>query len=144
MNYNGTVNIDSENKYYKVEDNILYKKDGNGEPSTLVSVLYQINGTIQIPSTVKELEYDSFYGQRKMTEITIPEGVETIRSRAFHYCSILQKVEIPSTIKTIGSCFGDATNNLEEIIVHKAEDEVTGAPWGAVKGMKVVKWVGDL
>lgn len=144
MNYNGTVNIDSENKYYKVEDNILYKKDGNGEPSTLVSVLYQINGTIQIPSTVKELESYSFYGQRKMTEITIPEGVETIRSSAFHYCSILQKVEIPSTIKTIESCFGDATNNLEEIIVHKAEDEVTGAPWGAVKGMKVVKWVGDL
>ena len=53
-----------------------------------------------------------------------------------------QKVEIPSTIKTIESCFADATNNLEEIIVHKKENEITGAPWGAVKGMKVVKWVG--
>ena len=141
MNYNGTVNIDSENKYYKVEDNILYKKDENGEPSTLVRVLYQINGTIQIPSTVKEIGAYSFYGQRKMTEISIPKGVETISNSVFTYCSILKKVEISNTVKTIGNdCFADATNELEEIIIHNKEGSISGAPWGAVKGMRVVKW----
>lgn len=53
LNYNGIVNIDDENNYYKVENNILYKKDENGEPTTLVRVLYEINGTMQIKSTVK-------------------------------------------------------------------------------------------
>ena len=104
LNYNGIVNIDDENNYYKVENNILYKKDENGEPTTLVRVLYEINGTMQIKSTVKEIGRASFYGQRKMTEITIPEGVE--------------------------------------IIIHNTEGSIQGAPWGAVKGMRVVQWVG--
>ena len=142
LNYNGIVNIDDENNYYKVENNILYKKDENGEPTTLVRVLYEINGTMQIKSTVKEIGRASFYGQRKMTEITIPEGVEIIRTSAFHYCSVLKKVEIPSTVTTMGTCFADATNELEKIIIHNTEGSIQGAPWGAVKGMRVVQWVG--
>lgn len=138
--YQGNVNIDSENKYYKVENNILYKKDEKGDPTILVCVLYEINGTMQIPSTVKELGDYSFYGQRKMTEIIVSEGVETI-GLAFCYCSILKKVEIPSTVKTItDGCFADATNELEEIIIHNKNGSILGAPWGAVKGMRAVKW----
>ena len=140
-NYSGTVVVD--NDYYVVKDNVLYKKDSNtGKCTTLVRVLNEINGTMQISSEVKSIGYDAFYGQRKMTEIVIPEGVETI-SQSFNYCSILKKVEIPSTVKSISStCFADATNNLEEIIIHNKENSISGAPWGAVKGMKVVKWVG--
>lgn len=138
--YQGNVNIDSENKYYKVENNILYKKDEKGDPTILVCVLYEINGTMQIPSTVKELGDLSFYGQSKMTEIIVSEGVETI-GLAFRYCSILKKVEIPSTVKTItDGCFADATNELEEIIIHNKNGSILGAPWGAVKGMRAVKW----
>lgn len=142
-NFNGVVNIDSENKYYQVEDNILYKKDKEtGEETTLVKVLYKIDGTIAIKSSVRILSDYSFYGQSGMTEISIPEGVETIGNTAFNNCSV-RKVEIPSTVKTIGAnCFADATNNLEEIIIHNTEGSIKGAPWGAVKGMKVVQWVG--
>ena len=77
-----------------------------------------------------------------MTEITIPEGVEIIRTSAFYYCSVLKKIEIPSTVTTMGTCFADATNELEEIIIHNTEGSIQGAPWGAVKGMRVVQWVG--
>ena len=141
-NYSGVVNIDSENKYYEVEDNILYKKDEEtGEKVILVSVLYEINGTIEIDSSIKELGTYSFYGQTKMTEISIPEGIETINNYAFNFCSRLIKVEIPSTVKAIGAnCFADSTNNLEEIIIHNTEGSIQGAPWGAVKGMRVVQW----
>ena len=143
LNYSGIINIDSENPYYESKDNIIYKKDANGDPTTLVRVQYEINGTIQIKSTVKEIGNASFYGQRKMTEIAILEGVETIADRAFCYCSILKKVEIPSTVTSIGAnCFADATNELEEIIIHNTEGSIQGAPWGAVKGMRVVQWVG--
>ena len=141
LNYNGTVVVD--NDYYIVKDNILYKKDPNtGECTTLVKVLYEINGTMQISDEVKYIGDYAFYGQRKMTEIIIPEGVETI-GRSFNYCSILKRVEISSTVKNIDSkCFLDATNNLEEIIIHNTEGSIQEAPWGAVKGMKVVQWVG--
>ena len=142
-NFNGVVNIDSENKYYEVEDNILYKKDEETqEGTTLVKVLYKIDGTIKIKSSVRVIGSYSFYGQSGLTEISIPEGVETIENTAFNNCTV-RKVEIPSTVKTIGSnCFSDATNNLEEIIIHNTEGSIQGAPWGAVKGMRVVQWVG--
>ena len=80
---------------------------------------------------------------QNLTTFEIPEGIETINNNAFNYCSRLIKVEIPSTVKTIGAnCFADATNNLEEIIIHNTEGSIQGAPWGAVKGMRVVQWVG--
>lgn len=53
----------------------------------------------------------------------------------------LLKIEIPKTVKSIGdSCFSDNTSSLEEILIKNKEDSITGAPWGAVKGMKIVQW----
>ena len=141
QNYNGIITIDSQNPYYVVENNVLYKKV-NGKKETLVCVLNEIDGTIQINSEVKTIGKYAFYGQQKLIQIYIPEGVTEILYGAFHYCSNLKKAEISKTIENIESCFGDFTNNLEEIIIHNNENAISDAPWGAVKGMKVVKWVG--
>ena len=140
-NYSGIVTIDSQNPYYVIENNVLYKKS-NGKKETLVCVLNEINGTIQINSEVKTIGNSAFYGQGKLTQIYIPEGVTKISGGAFGYCSNLKKVEISKTVTTIESCFGDATNNLEEIIIHNNENAISGTPWGAVKGIRIVKWLG--
>lgn len=138
MNYKPKVTIDKDNNYYQIENDILYSKD----KKRLISVLYEINGAMTMDSGIEIIGTTAFYGQRKMTNITIPEGVKEIKAKAFHYCSELRRVEIPSTVEKIESCFGDATNNLEEIIIHKKENSITGAPWGAVKGLRAVKWEG--
>ncbi len=138
-NYSGTVNIDENNPYYTVENNILYKKNGD-KKETLVVVLYDIQDTMNIISEVKKIEDKAFYGQINMKSITIPNGVEEI-GRSFTFCSNLKTIEIPKSVKSIDeSCFSDATNNLEKIIIHNSENSISGAPWGAVKGMKVVEW----
>ena len=139
-NYSGNINIDSQNPYYVVENKILYKKN-NGKKDTLVSVLYKIDGTIELDSKVKTIGYYSFYGQSGLKELVIPEGIEKIEASAFTNCPSLLKIEIPKTVKSIGdSCFSDNTSSLEEILIKNKEDSITGAPWGAAKGMKVVQW----
>ena len=139
-NYSGNINIDSQNPYYVVENKILYKKN-NGKKDTLVSVLYKIDGTIELDSKVKTIGYYSFYGQSGLKELVIPEGIEKIEASAFTNCPSLLKIEIPKTVKIIGdSCFSDNTSSLEEILIKNKEDSITGAPWGAAKGMKVVQW----
>ena len=139
-NYSGNINIDSQNPYYVVENKILYKKI-NGKKDTLVSVLYKIDGTIELDSKVKTIGYYSFYGQSGLKELVIPEGIEKIEASAFTNCPSLLKIEIPKTVKSIGdSCFSDNTSSLEEILIKNKEDSITGAPWGAAKGMKVVQW----
>lgn len=140
QNYSGNVNIDKDNPVYEVKDNILYQKV-DGKKDILVRVLYNIqNNNITIDSEVKKLGDYAFYAQSGLTQISIPSGVTTL-GRAFNYCPYLTKVEIPNTVTSIEkNCFADSTNNLTEIIVNNKENSISGAPWGAVKGLKVVTW----
>lgn len=138
-NYSGTVSVDSQNPKYIVENNILYEKE-NGKKKTLVRVLNKISDTIDIDREVKKIGIYAFWAQPELTEISIPDGVEKI-DFSFSSCLNLKKVEIPKSVLEIDSnCFGESDNNLEEIIVHNKESAISGAPWGAAKGMKVVKW----
>ena len=139
MNYNGNVNISSKNSKYEVIGNVLYEKN-EGKKEILVRILHYIDKTVSINSEVKKIGDYAFYGQWGLTEITIPEGVKVIE-KSFQYCVNLLKVEIPSTVTSISSgCFSDVTNNLSQIIIKNKENSIPGAPWGAVKGMKVVTW----
>ena len=141
-NYNGVVNIDKENINYLVENNILYKlKDGKKE--TLVTVLYQIDTIKEISNEVKIIGENAFCRQRNMIQITLPKGVVSIEGGAFTACSELKKIEIPNTVTSISNtAFSSEVLNLSEIIIHNKENSISGAPWGAAKGMKVVQWVG--
>ena len=141
-NYSGTVKIDSENPYYMIENNVLYKKENN-KKNTLVTALYEIQNTMQIDSEVKAIGESAFYGQLKMSTIEIPYGVTEIGEKAFTYCANLKEIRIPQSVTSIGKkCFTDATNNLERIIINNKKDSIPNAPWGAVKGLKVVEWNG--
>lgn len=132
------LDIDSNNPYYTSVDGVLYTKN----KEKLVRVYKAATNDIQIDRNVKIIGDNAFYAQRYITEYKIPEGIETI-GNSFAQCPKLKKIEIPSTVKSIAAnCFTEATSNLEEIIVNKKENEIPNAPWGAVKGLKVVKWVG--
>lgn len=132
------VNINNEN--YVVENNILYKKS-NGKKECLVSVLYYIDGTIDIDEEVKEIGTYAFYEQKDLTDIKIPDGVEKIVEYAFSNCIRLKKIEIPKTVKTIGKGTFESSISLEEVIISNKVNSIEGAPWNAEKGMKVIKWL---
>ncbi len=125
-----------------IENNVLYKKENN-KKNTLVTALYEIQNTMQIDSEVKAIGESAFYGQLKMSTIEIPYGVTEIGERAFTYCANLKEIRIPQSVTSIGEkCFTDATNNLERIIINNKKGSIPNAPWGAVKGLKVVEWNG--
>ena len=59
---------------------------------------------------------------------------------SFNWCGGLNELEIPSTVKQIaGGCFAGCSN-LSNINIKQAENAISGAPWGAAKGMKVINW----
>lgn len=45
-----TINIDNENPYYMVENNILYSKN----KESIVAVLYEVKGIFNVPDQVKK------------------------------------------------------------------------------------------
>ena len=134
MQFSGTVSMDSANPYYMIKDNILYSKDG----TTMYNVMYRIYGRFTVDSSVKKIRI-SFQGQTKMTELVISEGVEDIGDLIVMGSGVT-KIEIPSSVTKIGSSAFSTTSNLDHLIIHKPKDSISGAPWGATKGMKVVQW----
>ncbi len=135
--------IDSENPYYFVENDILYMKDSNEESNKELVLPIEPIGkikTFEIPYGVTKIGENAFHNQYNMTNIKIPETVTEIEN-SFNYCSSLTKIEIPNSVNSIGAtCFRDSLN-LNEIIIHKEKGSISGAPWGAEKGDRAIKWV---
>ena len=135
-NYTGKVTIDKDNPNFIIENDILYNKD----KTKLLKVLYWIEGEFYIDENVQQIGNLAFHSQYGMTDINIPKSVKEIQN-SFNYCSGLVEVNIPNNVEKIHqSTFGQC-HKLERINVDKEKDSISGAPWGAIKGMRVVKWL---
>ena len=122
---------------------------------------------IKMSSNITSIGYNMFHMCDKLQSIEIPNGVTTIGHNAFYYCSSLTSIEIPNTVISIGDrafcgCYGLTTtildipnsvtsigndafkycSSLTEIIIHKPEDSITGAKWGAGSSVQVT-WTGE-
>lgn len=135
INYAGTVEISEGNPYYIIENNILYSKD----KKTLICALYQITGSFTVPGTVENIGNLAFDAQ-SMQEVILESGVKKIDESAFSQCSNLKKITIPNTVTNMGEYLFERCNNLESIVIDNKEGSISGAPWGAPKGMRAITW----
>ena len=73
-------------------------------------------GNLIIPEGVETIGDYAFFGCRGLTgELKIPEGVTTIGEGTFLSCEELTSVNLPSTIKSIGSCVFNHCYSLAEL-----------------------------
>ena len=128
------LTIDPSNLNYSVEDYILYNKD----KTELITTLKPNSGNFIVKDTVKVIGTQAFCNERNITEIILPIGIIEIKD-SFQYCTFT-KIEIPSTITQISTSAFLYNPNLSQIIINKPKDSIPGAPWGAVKGNRVVEW----
>lgn len=65
------------------------------------------------------LPNSAFEGNKKLTEVVLPDSLETISAYAFHNCSNLKTIEIPAAVTTIGgSAFAGCTAMDSTLVVH--------------------------
>ena len=64
--------------------------------------------SITLSENLTALPETVFGGCQKLTEVTVPESVETIGTNAFYNCSALKELKLPSGLKAIpsGMCYG--------------------------------------
>ena len=77
------------------------------------------------------LESECFVACENIKSVTGMEGIEEIPSNAFEGCTSLTDITIPSNITSIGSNAFSSCTNLTQITINKAQDSISGAPWGA-------------
>lgn len=94
--------VDENNQYFCDVDGVIFTKDMK---------------TLLFYPTAKDLNVtqDSEGKDIKISQYTIPDGVQTIRTKAFYKCSALTKVEIPATVKSIEEKAFFHCERIEEI-----------------------------
>lgn len=87
--------VDKDNENFTAVDGILFTKD-------MKTIIYYPNSKgIEYSKFGDPLQRDSKKDDFKKIVYTIPEGVETIRSKAFYKCYYIDNVVIPDSVKTI-------------------------------------------
>lgn len=71
---------------------------------------------VTVPKNVKVIGNSSFM-HSEITEIVLPEGLETIEDRAFYYSRTLARVNIPSSVTKIGGGAFQGCGDLEGITI---------------------------
>ena len=122
--------IDQNNVYYKVENNVVVRFDTD-EWMFVLPAFAPASGKLVIDAnsdwqfaenatpfvgnaTITEIEikadagwteipYGMFYGMRNLVKVTLPEGIVVIDDYAFEDCPKLATINIPSTVTSIGA-----------------------------------------
>ena len=105
--------------------NIEFGYDGCN-PLEYAHHLY-INGNeitnLVIPNSVESIGSSAFFGCSGLTSVTIPNSVTSIRSRAFSDCSGLTSVTIPNSVTSIDSYAFSGCSGLTSIKVESGNQE---------------------
>ena len=121
----------------------------------------ELNGTLQIPSKIGDTQIigiaeGALADIKNLREVKISEGIISIADYAFYRCIILETVELPDSLKIIGSgvfsgcnlkniiipqgiiSIGDyAFENINNLCIFygSGECDISGYPWGAENAM---------
>ena len=72
----------------------------------------QISNDLSLLENAVSITLDDVTDLKALTELTIPDNVESIGSYAFAYCKKLTSVKIPESVKSIDSAFYACSKNL--------------------------------
>lgn len=91
-----------------------------------------LEGSVQIPATVKIIAGGAFYGNTKITAVAIPEQVQSVGTAAFKGCTALQSVRFPSKITHLAPEVFSGCSALEEIFVTDSWGKPSLPQWHSI------------
>ena len=89
-------------------------------------------GTLTIPSSVKTIEEEAFYGDKSISEVELPDGILRIESKAFANSSI-NSLNLPASLTFIAEDAFDQT----EIRAVNAEKGTYAYQWAVLHGLVI-------
>lgn len=90
---------------------------------TLIKCTPNDQKTIIIPEGIKIIGRACFAGTN-VEEVVLPEGIETIDSDAFNFCTKLRKINFPETLRVIDYGAFNKCFSLETVILPKAMKKI--------------------
>ena len=144
--YGYKINIKDNDQFY-FENGILYEKTSKNEYIVKRLIALSNDNGVTIPEKVNNLNVtgigdNAFAYRSKLSKINIPINIKSIGNWAFRGDPDLTDVTILNKELTLGvDCFYICPNlNNIYMPTTQANNKISGAPWGATKGERVIKW----
>ncbi len=80
--------------------------------------------SIEIPGSVKVINYGAFFGCTGLTSVVIPEGVENIWECAFKGCTSLASVSLPESLKKVSFDAFDGCPCEDEVLSNLTKEKI--------------------
>lgn len=109
---------------YAKEETCKQEPVFTNDNDTLIKCTPNGQKTIIIPKGIKTISRACFAGTN-VEEVVLPEGIETIDSDAFNFCTKLRKINFPETLKVIGHGAFKGCFFLETVILPKTMKEIS-------------------
>ncbi len=82
---------------------------------------------LQYFTSLMEIPAYMFYGQKNLSEVTLPKGLNSIGNEAFYNCSSLSSIEIPEGVTSIGWDAFSGCSSLTSIVIPEAVTSIGGS-----------------
>lgn len=127
----------SKTKYAVVTDTSINKNDftETGDQEIVIPSTISVSGEV-IPVT--EIGADAFHLCKKLTKITIPQGVTSIGDCAFLYCTKLTEITLPDGLKSIGASTFKGCKNITNISLPQSLTGIGSAAFAECSGLTAV------
>ena len=87
---------------------------------------------------MKTISSSIFSNCNALSEVIIPEGVETIGDFAFEWCVALEEIALPSTLKNIGIFAFSGCTALENIVIPNSVESIGGGAFSKCTALSQV------
>lgn len=115
--------VHPRNPTYQSVDGVLLSRDGK----TLVAFPEAKGTHYDVPVGVEQIEWGAFTGNKTLTSLTLPEGFVYMDERITDMSYALERIEIPSTVRSISREAFPVTKAMKEVVI--AADN----PWYEVR-----------
>ena len=99
---------------------------------------YLTKVTFEDGSMCKTIEYRAFADCSKLTDIKLPQNLETMKHDIFEDCVALKKIVIPASVKVIQSSIFTGCTNLTVYCEHESKPNEWGETWNTLSYPKKV------
>lgn len=128
--------VEKENQFYSAAAGVLFNREKTilvRFPPKSPEIIYTV------PKGVKVIGKHAFQNARNLTEIILPDTLETIDDSAFDDCKDLRRITIPGTVTTIGAWAFHGCDKIEKIVLSENVKTIGLYAFGSCESLRAIE-----
>ena len=127
-----SIEVEEGNTAFSSAGGILYDK----EQKNIVYVPAKLAGSVTLPEGLQSVKSSAFSGRSLVTSVTIPSSVTSIGNYAFEDCAALATVTIENGVTSIGSYAFRGCSSLTSVTIPNSVTSIGGSAFSGCSSLE--------